>query len=144
MEEQKAKAKEYEQTLVGLHKDKWTSFQYKLGGNAIVCGTRTSLDKPPSASVFSRESKRSTTASSSLNNTVVSGMMTMMSSLCQALVTKPAGSTCGSPVKRAELRGTYIKQLPELKQLRDSGILDEGEYEEQRSDIELMHQLNQK
>ena len=112
-----------------------------------MCGTHTSLDEPPSASMFSRESKRSSnTANSSLNDTVVSGMMTMMSSLCQALVPKPAaGSTCGSPVKRAELRGTYIKQLTELKQLRDSGILDEGEYEEQRSDvIELMRQLNQK
>ena len=146
VEKRKAKAKEYEQKLVELHKDKWTSFQYKLWAEMLVCGTHTSLDEPPSASMFSRESKRSSsTASSSLNDTVVSGMMTMMSSLCQALVPKPAGSTCGSPVKRAELRGTYIKQLAELKQLRDSGILDEGEYEEQRSDIiELMRQLNQK
>ena len=71
--------------------------------------------------------------------------MTMMSSLCLALVPKPAGSTYRSPVKRAELRGTYIKQLAELKQLRNSGILDEGEYEEQRADIiELMRRLNQK
>jgi hypothetical protein len=148
VEERKAKAKEYEQKLVEQHRDKWTSFQYKLWAEMLVCGTHTSLDEPPSASMFSRESKHSSSAlaaSSSLNDTVVSGMMTMMSSLCQALVPKPVGSTCGSPVKRAELRGTYMKQLTELKQLRDGGILDEDEYEEQRSDIiELMRQLNQK
>ena len=46
-------------------------------------------------------------------------------------------------MKRAELRGTYMKQLAELKQFRDSGILDQEEYEEQRSDIiKLMRQLN--
>ena len=145
MEEQKAKAKEYEQKLVELHKDKWTSFQYNLWEEMLVCDTHTSLDEPPSALMLSRESKRSSsTANSSLNDTGVSGMM-MISSLCHALVPKPAGSTCGSPVKRAELRGTYIKQLTELKQLRDSGILDKGVYEEQRSDIiELMRQPNQK
>ena len=38
-----------------------------------------------------------------------------------------------------------MKQLSELKQLRDSGILDQEEYEEQRLDIiKLMRQLNQK
>ena len=41
-------------------------------------------------------------------------MMTVMNSLCQALA--PKNSTGGSPVKRAELRGTYMKQLTELKQ----------------------------
>ena len=61
MEERKAKAKEYEQKLVELHKDKWTSFQYKLWAEMLVCGTHTSLDEPPSASMFSTESKRSST-----------------------------------------------------------------------------------
>ena len=38
-----------------------------------------------------------------------------------------------------------MKQLSELKQLRDGGILDQEEYEEQRLDIiKLMRQLNQK
>ena len=148
VEERKVKAKEYEQKLVELHKDKWTSFQYKLWAEMLVCGTHTSVDEPPSASMFNRESKRPSSglvANSTLNDTVVSGMMTVVSNFCQALVPKSAGSTCSSPVKRAELRGTYMKQLTELKQLQDGGILDQEEYEEQRSDIiKLMRQLNQK
>ena len=71
-------------------------------------------------------------------------MMTVVNTLCQALVPKQARSTCSSPIKKAELRGTYMKQLTELKQLRDSGILEQDEYEEQRLDIiKLMRKLNQ-
>ena len=85
--------------------------------------------------MFNRESRRpssSVAANTTLNDTVVSGMMTVVNNLCQTLVPKTAGSTCSSPVKRAELRGTYMKQLSELKQLLDG---DQDEYEEQRSDI---------
>ena len=146
VEERKVKAKEYEQKLVELHRDKWTLFQYKLWAEMLVCGTHTSVDEPPSASMFNRESKHPSSgliANSTLNDTVVSGMMTVVTNLCQALAPKPgAGSTCSSPIKRAELRGTYMKQLTEFKQLRDGGILDQEEYEEQRSDIiKLMRQL---
>ena len=49
------------------------------------------------------------------------------------------------PLREQSFEAHTKKQLAELKQLRDSGILDEGEYEEQRSDIiELMRRLNQK
>ena len=58
VEEQKAKAKQYEQKLVELHKDNWTSFQYKLWAEMLVCGTHTSLDEPLSASMFSRVKTR--------------------------------------------------------------------------------------
>ena len=83
VEERKAKAKEYEQKLVELHKDKWTSFQYKLWAEMLVCGTHTSVDEPPtcSASMFDRESKRPSNgvvANTTLNDTVISGMMTVV------------------------------------------------------------------
>ena len=141
VEVRKAKAREYE---LKLHKDKWTSFQYKLWGEMLACGTHTSISDPPSASVFGRESKCSSTSSSAINDSVVSGMVTVMNTLYQALVPKQAVTGSSSPMKRAELRGTYMKQLTELRQLRDSGILDQSEYEEQRSDIvKLMRELNQ-
>lgn len=47
-----------------------------------------------------------------------------------------------SPMKAAELRSTYIKQLGELK-IIENGILTNEEYEEQREDlVQLMRQLN--
>ena len=38
-------------------------------------------------------------------------------------------------MKKAELYSTYLKQLGELRQLRDNRILTEEEYEEQREDL---------
>ena len=38
-------------------------------------------------------------------------------------------------MKKAELRSTYLKQLSELSQLCDNGLLTEDEYEEQREDL---------
>ena len=43
--------------LVELHTDKWTSFQYKLWAEMLVCGTHTSVDEPPSASMFLAENQ---------------------------------------------------------------------------------------
>ena len=45
-------------------------------------------------------------------------------------------------MKKAELKSTYMKQLSELRQLHDNGVLTEDEYEEQREElVQLMRQL---
>ena len=62
--------------------------------------------------MFSQDQKRT-----SNNDAVVSGVMTAMNSLCQALIPKekPDGQPMSSPMKKAQLRGgMYIKQLNEL------------------------------
>ena len=47
-------------------------------------------------------------------------------------------------MKRAQLRGTYMKQLNELRQLYDSEILNKDEYEEQRLDlVKLLRKLKE-
>ena len=47
-----------------------------------------------------------------------------------------------SPMKQAQLRSTYLKQLGELRDLHDGGVLSSEEYEEQRSGIvNLLRQL---
>jgi hypothetical protein len=80
----------------------------------------------------------------------MSGMMNMMNTLCQTLTPKstppvPERRQTGlSPMKKAELGSTYLKQLGELRQLRENGILTEEEYEEQREDlIDSMHDLKE-
>lgn len=76
------------------------------------------------------------------------GMMNIMNTLCQALtpkVTQLERRQVGlSPMKKTELRSTYLKQLSELRQLRDNGIPSKDEYEERREDlIKSMFQLNE-
>ena len=40
-----------------------------------------------------------------------------------------------SPCKVADMRGKYIEQLQQIKSLSNDGVLDQGEYEEQKSII---------
>jgi len=103
------------------------------------------LDEPPAASMFSRTKRQKGTQSeSNTNDAVVSGMMSVMNTLCQAVTSSndKLPKSHASPMKRAELRTVYIKQLSDLRQLYDNDILDADEYEEQRQDIvTLMREL---
>ena len=67
-----------------------------------------------------------------------------MNTLCQALATvnkqteAPTPFPTFSPMKCAQLRSTYLKQLSELRDLHNAGVLHQ---EDQRSDlVNLMHQ----
>ena len=79
---------------------------------------------------------------------MTSSLLTMVNTLCQKLVPQqssdqatpapaPLPSAIFSPLKKAELRGTYMyfKQLVELRNLFDQGILTEDEYKEQKEDL---------
>ena len=98
--------------------------------------------------LFLREKDKKTAPDGNVD-VVMSGMVNMMNTLCQALTPKvippeKRQSIGLSPMKKAELRSTYLKQLGELRQLRDNGILTEEEYEEQREDqIDSMRNLKE-
>ena len=105
------------------------------------------IDNPSSASMFSTNTAKSKPASES--SPIVSGMMSVVSTVCDAVANKPQVSTLtnksstSSPMKKAELRSAYMKQLSDLKELYDKEILDIEEYEEQRLDIvNLIRTLN--
>ena len=133
-------AKDYESQLRAKHNDAYTPFQYKLWAEMYAKGGHNSLDDPPHASMFSRETKPQNR--SAHDHAAV--MVSVIDKLCSAIATKAPkqmGSTL-SPMKRAELRSTYMKQLSELRQLHDNGVLTEDEYEEQREElVQLMRQL---
>ena len=148
-EQKKALVEDYEQKLQEKHQDKYTRFQIKLWAEMLATGVHTDLDTPPAASMFGRDRHAKRQSESSLNESVLSQMMTMMNSVCQALIPnrveterKVTISPNLSPMKRAELRSTYLKQLGELRQLLDQDVLTEEEYEEQRGDlVDSMRQL---
>ena len=77
--------------------------------------------------------QKGTQSESNTNDAAVSGMMSVMNTLCQAVTSgnDKLPKSHASPMKRAELRTVYIKQLSDLRQLCDD-ILDADEYEEQR------------
>ena len=145
IESQRALAQEYELELKKKHEHTYTPFQYKLWAEMYAKGCHTSLEQPPSAAMFNRETRPSKNLSHGQSDLVVS----VIDKLCNALTPKQEKgkvvSLTLSPMRRAELRGTYIKQLGELRQLNENGILTEDEYEEQRGElVQLMRQLKEK
>lgn len=80
------------------------------------------------------------------DDSVISGMLSVMNSLCSAITltlsTHNVKRATWSPMKKAELQSTYIKQLSELRPLHENAVLSAEEYEEQRKEvIDLMRQL---
>ena len=125
----------YETQLTEKHSDKYTRFQYKLWAEMLASGVHNDTENPPAASMFSRNTKTKPVSESS---NIVSSMVSVVNTLCDAVTSKPPAtvrSTNDSPMKRAELRTTYIKQLSDLRDLFDKGILCPEEYEEQRQDV---------
>ena len=103
-------------------------------------GNHSSLEEPPVVAMFSREKQ----LKGSHGNSEV--MVSIIDRLCTALTPrqdkKGSRSSTLSPMRKAELRSTYIKQISELKVLHESGCLTESEFEEQRHEVvELMRQL---
>ena len=143
-EEKRAAALEFEEKLLAKHPDKYSRYQIRFWAEMLANGGYSDLDNPPAgAAMFHREtaSKRSKTENS--NDTIMSGVLTVVNTLCQALVPHDQASPTAtrvpsatfSPMKKAELRGTYFKQLVELRNLFDQGILTEDEYKEQKEDL---------
>ena len=118
------------------------SFSTNYGQKCLLySGIHNDMDAPPAASMFTRGTKQQRQQEN--RDPVVSGMLSVVNTLCQAVTSKQvAGTANASPVKKAELRSTYIQQLSELRQLFDNNILSPEEYEEQRLHIvSLMREL---
>ena len=131
---------DYETRLKEKHGDKFSRFQFKIWAESLASGQYLDLETPPGYAMFNRESDKKTSKESNVES-VMNGMLCIMNTLCQAITptssppaSKRSGSTL-SPMKKAELRRTYLKQLSELHQLYDSQIITEEEYEEQREEL---------
>ena len=119
--DKKAIVTDFEHKLQQKH-DNYSPFQIKIWAESLASGQYSDLDTPPGYAMFNREK----VSKDGNVEVVMSGMVNMMNSLCQALTPKVTPSERKqvglSPMKKAELRSTYLKQLSELRQLHDNGI----------------------
>ena len=146
-EDKRAAALEFEEKLLAKHPDKYSRYQIRFWAEMLANGGYSDLDTPPAgAAMFHRETAMKRAKPESNNDILMSGMLTMVNTLCQKLVPQqssdqatpapaPIPSATFSPMKKAELCGTYFKQLVELRNLFDQGILTEDEYKEQKEDL---------
>ena len=147
MEEKRALAEDYEQKLKEKHGDKFPNFQFKFGQK---CWLMISTKVWRSHQVVQCSDMRVKGARKDRvvqQMTVIGGMLSVMNTLCSAITPNQSKQEVRratlSPMKRAEMQSTYIKQLSELRSLHESAVLSAGEYEEQRKVKDLMRQLKE-
>ena len=81
-------AEEHEQELQEKRGTKYTRFQYKLWAEMLASGVHDNMDEPPAASMFTRGMKHQKQPEN--RDPVVSGMMSVVNTLCQAVTSKPS------------------------------------------------------
>ena len=100
----------------------------------IAGDVHSSLDDPPTTSMFARagdgSTKRSKSGSTSSLTDALSQVAVVLSS---TLSPRPqSNSPTHSPAKQTEVRSKCYKQLSDLNNLRQEGILSEEEYSSER------------
>ena len=115
-----------------IHGTKFSTIQYRVWAETIVGGSHTDRHNPPSGSFWRVKKKGSSPASSPTTPPrQTSGTST--------------GGTCITPVRAAELKSTYIKQIKELHSLTEVGALSASDFEKQKEIIlEQMNSLSSK
>lgn len=161
-EEKERKTEELTEELMELNEDRLdlTEMQYRLWARMIVRGCHSSKDVPPDIPTISdstpkkRKNKASDKELRNLEESVVntaaavakavSGATLIQSpSIHQVVHDSPPSSSGGSrlpqlgisPGKASDIRGKSLGQLSTLKQLYDSNVLTEKEFDEQKNVI---------
>ena len=89
------------------HQSKFSSLQYRVWAETVVCGRHVSLTCPPRGSYFNKHTQ-------SPEKTV-----------------NPSSSVV-TPIKAADLKSTYIKQIKELHSLFEIGAITEADFQKQK------------
>ena len=118
-EERNDRVDELVDELRDKHGESFSNLQYRVWAETVLGGHHKSLDKPPKGSYYKKRG-----ASSPLRS-----------------VDNPP-STVITPIRAAELKTTYIKQIKDLHSLLDIGAITKADFEKQKHSIlKLMDNL---
>ena len=123
--------------LNDMHGEQWNRRQYLLWARMFVNKQWTSLDEEPDIPLFRggiktpRKKETLTDAILTFAKAITSQPQSTPSTQARNSPSVPV-STGVSPASKAKLSSTYITQLRELQQLRESGVLSEDEFLEQK------------
>lgn len=133
---------EVKQTALELsdrHQDRWNMRQYQIWARMFVNNQWDSLDEPPNIPLITGSAKkipRRENLSEAISGAAVAfaKVLTDQNKGSQGEIpaNKQQLSTGISPASKAKLSREYISQLKELQDLRQCGVLDEDEFQEQK------------
>ena len=114
----------------------YTPMQYRIWAEMCSAGVHTSRDNPPATTMFLRAGGGTASAkkkSISTGETVSCALTELTSVLIPQL--SGSGSTMNSPAKLIDSRTKCYKQLSDIKNLLESGVLSTGEYNSEKAVI---------
>lgn len=117
----------------------YTPMQYRIWAEMLNGGTHCSMDNPPTSSMFVRCGNGTISKKKPTSEDSFSKAITQIASALSPQAGTGSGSIVGtSPAKLIESRSKCYKQLADLSNLKQSGLLDNEEYLEEREAIMKM------
>lgn len=119
------------------HGSKFTQMQVRIWSEMIAGNIHSSLEEPPKSSMFVRAGKEGTVdkrkneGNSPMAEALTKAAVALSSALSPQSVNQYAGMST-SPAKQIEARSKCYKQLNELKNLKESGVLTDIEYADEK------------
>ena len=121
------------------HGSNFTRMQYRIWGEMISGGMHMSTDEAPNTTMFARAGGctpyRRKSQQSSVTQLMTEAATAFTSALSPGKTASPSGHAGTSPAKVIESRSKLYKQLCDLQNLRNIGVLSEGEYESEKESI---------
>lgn len=122
------------------HGEQWNKREYQIWARMHVNNQWDSLDEPPDIPIITGGTGRRTPKKESFADAISGAAVAFANILTKqnSSATQPTTSTAAktlailSPNSKARLSSQYITQLKELQLLRESGVLCEEEFQEQK------------
>lgn len=123
--------------LKELHGQQFTPMQYRIWGEMIIGGLYSSKTESPNTSMFSRAGGKEPPKRKSDVAVALGEVAKQVSAAFSGALpsTKSSSSSTASPAKSIDNRSKCYKQLGELNDLRNAGVLTEEEYQSEKGAI---------
>ena len=127
------KVEEVVNSLKEKHNKLYTPMQYRIWGEMVVGNLHSSIEEPPSTSMFMRAG--GSTPKRKSGQSVNEALAFVADQISSVLSPSSSSVGGGSPAKVIDNRTKCYKQLAELNNLRSSGVLDESEYHREKESV---------
>ena len=117
------------EALKAKHGKSYTPMQFRIWAEMIVGGVHISQDEPPSTTMFNHS------GSVNVKKRAAPDVVTQFVDRLAITLSPISVSSGSSPAKVIENRSKCYKQLSELKNLNDSGVLSDEEYISEKESI---------
>ena len=136
-EEREGRVQDTIQTIKDKHSGgNFTPMQIRIWAEMIVSELHSSLENPPTSTMFVRAGDGNSSKKKSDSNPTLTEAVTQATTVLSAALTSPRPAAASNlPASQIEARSMCYKQHGELKILRDTEVLSEEEYSTEKQAV---------